>query len=116
MAICAFLVAGFAIAIMLILRGTENSLRLANDRLGADIIVVPEGTTTKVETALLMGNPTEVWMPQSNLTEDCSDPRMWLLHPLSCISRPLATPRVAQCHPCFWWLMIRRQISRLSPG
>jgi len=66
-AICAFLVAGFAIAIMLILRGTENSLRLANDRLGADIIVVPVGTTTKVETALLMGNPTEVWMPESNL-------------------------------------------------
>src|SRR4030043_2083546 len=66
-AICAFLVAGFALAIMLILGGTETSLRLANDRLGADIIVVPEGTTTKVETALLMGNPTEVWMPESNL-------------------------------------------------
>jgi len=66
-AICAFLVAGFAIAILLILRGTENSLHLAIDRLGADIIVVPEGTATKVETALLMGNPTQVWMPRSNL-------------------------------------------------
>ena len=72
--ICAFLVAGFAIAIMLILRGTENSLRLANDRLGADIIVVPDGTTTKVETALLMGNPTEVWMPQSNLAKIAAIP------------------------------------------
>jgi putative ABC transport system permease protein len=65
--ICAFLVAGFAIGILLILRGAENSLRLANDRLGADILVVPEGTTTKVENALLMGDPTRVWMPQSNL-------------------------------------------------
>jgi putative ABC transport system permease protein len=95
--ICAFLVAGFAIAIMLILRGTENSLRLANDRLGADIIVVPEGTTTKVETALLMGNPTEVWMPQSNLAKiaailgvAAASPQLYLstLNNASCCSVP----------------------------
>jgi putative ABC transport system permease protein len=73
-AICAFLVAGFAIAILLILRGTENSLRLANDRLGADLIVVPEGTSTNVETALLMGNPTEVWMPENNLAKIAAIP------------------------------------------
>jgi putative ABC transport system permease protein len=66
-AICAFLVAGFAIAITMILRGAETSLRLANDRLGADILVVPQGASTAVETALLMGEPTRAWMPSSNL-------------------------------------------------
>ena len=73
-AICAFLVAGFAIAIMLILRGTENSLRLVNERLGADIIVVPVGASTEVETALLMGDPVEVWMPKGNLEKIAAVP------------------------------------------
>jgi putative ABC transport system permease protein len=73
-AICAFLVAGFAIAIMLILRGTENSLRLVNERLGADVIVVPVGASTEVETALLMGDPVEVWMPKDNLEKIAAVP------------------------------------------
>jgi len=63
-AICAFLVVSFVLASVMILRGAEKSLRLVNDRLGADIIIVPEGTQSEVETALLMGNPTQVWMPQ----------------------------------------------------
>ena len=67
--LCALLVASLALATTLIMRGAENSLRLANDRLGADIVVVPEGTQTKVETALLMGVPTEVWMPAGNLAK-----------------------------------------------
>jgi putative ABC transport system permease protein len=66
-AICAFLVAGFVLATTLILRGAEDSLRLAIDRLGADVIVVPEGTQTKVESALLMGHSEEVWMPADTL-------------------------------------------------
>ena len=52
-ALCALLVAGLALGTTLIMRGAQNSLRLAIDRLGADIIVVPEGTVTQVETALL---------------------------------------------------------------
>jgi len=63
-ALCALLLAAFALFTTLLLRGAENSLRLAIDRLGADIVVVPEGTEAKVEGALLMGVPTKVWMPQ----------------------------------------------------
>jgi putative ABC transport system permease protein len=66
-ALCALLVAAFVLSTTLIIRGAENSLRLANERLGADIIVVPQGAETTVESALLMGVPAEVWMPAENL-------------------------------------------------
>ena len=66
-ALCACLVAGLALGGTLVLRGADNSLRLANQRLGADIVVVPEGTVEKVESALLMGHTTRVWMPSQNL-------------------------------------------------
>lgn len=65
--LCACLVAGLALGTALILRGAESSLRLANQRLGADVVVVPEGTVEKVEGALLMGHTTRVWMPAANL-------------------------------------------------
>src|SRR5512135_750110 len=65
--LCALLVAGLALSSTLIMRGAENSLRLANERLGADIVVVPEGAESKVESALLMGRPASVWMPQETL-------------------------------------------------
>ena len=68
-ALCALLVSGLALGTTLIMRGAENSLRLAIDRLGADIVVVPEGTATQVETALLMGVPTEAWMPVAVLDQ-----------------------------------------------
>ncbi len=66
-ALCALLVAGFALAATLILRGAEESLSTIIERLGADIVVVPEGTETRVESALLMGTTTQVWMPSENL-------------------------------------------------
>jgi putative ABC transport system permease protein len=65
--LCALVVAGFALTTTLIMRGAENSLRLANERLGADIIVVPQGSQTGIEGALLMGTPTRMWMPKANL-------------------------------------------------
>jgi len=65
--LCALLVSGFAVSITLIMRGAETSLQLALDRLGADIVVVPAGASAQVETALLMGQPAEVWMPEENL-------------------------------------------------
>ncbi len=61
--LCALLVAGFALFTTLLMRGAGESLQLAIDRLGADIIVVPAGAEEGVETALLMGNPTQSWMP-----------------------------------------------------
>lgn len=65
--LCALVVAGFALTTTLIMRGAENSLRLAVERLGADIIVVPQGSQTGMESALLMGTPTRMWMPQTNI-------------------------------------------------
>jgi putative ABC transport system permease protein len=63
------------------MRGADQSLRLAIDRLGADIVVVPEGTVTKVESALLMGNPTQVWMPAENLGKIASVEGVELVSP-----------------------------------
>lgn len=66
-ALCALLVAALTLSTNLILHGAEDSLRLAAERLGADIVVVPEGTEAKVESALLMGTTTRVWMPEEKL-------------------------------------------------
>jgi putative ABC transport system permease protein len=68
-ALCALLVASFALFTTLLMRGAETSLRLTIDRLGADIVVVPQGSEDKIESALLMGIPARFWMPQSNLAK-----------------------------------------------
>ena len=80
-ALCALLLAAFALFTTLLLRGAENSLRLAIDRLGADIVVVPEGTEAKVEGALLMGVPTKVWMPQDNIQRIAAIPGVEVASP-----------------------------------
>jgi putative ABC transport system permease protein len=64
--LCVMVVSGFTLTTTLILRGSQSSLRLGAERLGADILVVPAGTEARVESALLMGKPTLVWMPRSN--------------------------------------------------
>ena len=46
----------------LIVKGSQDSLQAGLQRLGADVMVVPEGAQDKVESALLMGKPTNVWM------------------------------------------------------
>ncbi len=94
-ALCALLLAAFTLCSTLILRGAENSLRLVLDRLGADIIVIPQGTEEKVEGALLMGVPTSVWMAEDNLARissvpgvDAVSPQLYLstLHDAPCCS------------------------------
>jgi putative ABC transport system permease protein len=65
--LCVMGIASFLLATTLIIRGSQNSLESGIKRLGADIIVVPSGAEDKVETALLMGKPTSVWMPEANL-------------------------------------------------
>jgi putative ABC transport system permease protein len=49
---------------IIISRGGQDSLRLAKERLGADIVVVPRGSATAVEGALLLGNATNTYMPR----------------------------------------------------
>ena len=80
-AVCALLVAGFALFTTLLMRGAENSLRLAIDRLGADIVVVPTGGETKIEGALLMGIPARFWMPQSAVAKIAAIPGVEVASP-----------------------------------
>lgn len=72
--VCVLLVAGLSLFSTLVIRGSEYSLRLGIERLGADLVVVPKGVEGKVETALLMGKPTSVWMPESTLAQVTSTP------------------------------------------
>ncbi|MCU0520516.1 MAG: FtsX-like permease family protein [Anaerolineae bacterium] len=62
---CSALMAGFVVSGTLVIRGADSSLRLALERLGADIIVVPKGNSQRLETALLMGIPAHMWMPDT---------------------------------------------------
>lgn len=65
--LCVLGVAAFFVATTLIVRGAQNSLERGLERLGADILVVPEGAESKMESALLMGNPIRLWMPDEIL-------------------------------------------------
>jgi putative ABC transport system permease protein len=60
--LCVMGVAVFFVSTTLIIRGAENSLNQGIERLGADIMVVPQGSQAAVEGALLMGKPTQTWM------------------------------------------------------
>ena len=66
---CATLMAAFVVSATLIIGGANDSLRLALDRLGADIIVIPEGHEQRLEGALLMGIPAHFWMPDTLVAE-----------------------------------------------
>jgi putative ABC transport system permease protein len=66
---CATLMAAFVVSATLIIGGANDSLRLALDRLGADIIVIPEGHEQRLESALLMGIPVHCWMPDTVVDE-----------------------------------------------
>jgi len=68
-------VTGLAFSLMattIVIAGNEHSLSSGIDRLGADIIVVPEGAQISAESALLMGEPAIIWMPQNKLDEVAS--------------------------------------------
>jgi len=66
-AVCAFAIAAFAVSTAILVRGGQDSLRLAADRLGADVVVVPRGAATEVDGALLMGTVSRRWMPQADV-------------------------------------------------
>ena len=65
--LCVFGVSAFFMATMIISQGSQYSMQKGLQSLGADIIVVPYGAQTDIETALLMGKPSHIWMPQNNL-------------------------------------------------
>ncbi len=83
---CAFLVAGLSLATILITQGAGDSIRLTKERLGADIVLVPEGTAQKVEAALFMGLAAQVRMPLENLEKaravpgvEAASPQLYLM-------------------------------------
>jgi putative ABC transport system permease protein len=80
-ALCALLVAAFALFTTVVMRGAEASLRLAIDRLGADIVVVPEGSQDQMEGALLMGIPARFWMPRATLEQIAAVPGVEAVSP-----------------------------------
>lgn len=65
--ISAALMAGFAVAATIVLGGAQQSLSLALERLGADIIVVAAGSEHLMENAFLMGVPARTWMPRDHV-------------------------------------------------
>jgi putative ABC transport system permease protein len=64
---CALVVAGVVLSTAIVTYGARQSLHLALDRLGADVVVVPKGAETKMQGALLMGTPTRKWMPVADV-------------------------------------------------
>ena len=80
-AVCALLVAAFALFATLLLRGAAVSLELATQRLGADIVVVPSGAETEMEGALLMGVPAQFWMPAENIEKLAAIPGIEAVSP-----------------------------------
>ncbi|MDD5289415.1 MAG: FtsX-like permease family protein [Dehalococcoidales bacterium] len=72
---------GFLLTTTLIITGARYSLDSGLERLGADILVVPEGAEIKIETALLMGKPVDVWMPRENIQKVASIPGVEAISP-----------------------------------
>jgi putative ABC transport system permease protein len=79
--VCALLVAAFALFTTLLLRGAAASLKLASDRLGADILVIPAGTESEMEGALMMGVPAQFWMPVRNVDQIAAIPGVAAVSP-----------------------------------
>jgi putative ABC transport system permease protein len=67
--LCVLGVSAFFMSTMVISKGTQESMQKGLERMGADILVVPYGAQTDIETALLMGKPSHIWMPESDLNK-----------------------------------------------
>ncbi len=90
---CALIMAGFVIAATLIIGGANDSLHLALDRLGADIIVIPEGHEQRLQRALLMGIPVHFWMADTIVDDLAEIPGITAVSP----QLYLSTLRGATC-------------------
>lgn len=64
---CALLLAALPFGVTFITIGGRAGLQTAMNRLGADLLIVPENLATKVETALLTGKPYPAWMDRANV-------------------------------------------------
>jgi len=74
-------VAGFLLATTLVIASARYSLDSGLKRLGADILLVPAGTESQIETALLMGRPLSRWIPRENLQKVAGIPGVEAVSP-----------------------------------
>ena len=79
--LCAFAVAALAVTTVLVVRGAQESLHLAADRLGADVVVVPRGAATQVDGALLMGTVSKTWLPSPDVARIAAVPGVAVASP-----------------------------------
>jgi putative ABC transport system permease protein len=91
--LCTFLLAAFAAGAVLVMRAADNGLQHVLQRLGADILVIPDGNQSVVEHAILMGVPARLWMPRSVVAEIAAVPGVEVVSPQLFLS----TMRGASC-------------------
>ena len=60
---CLLVVAGFSLASAVAIRGIQEGLRRGIARLGADVVVIPDGADAEAETALLTGATATALLP-----------------------------------------------------
>ncbi|GAB4407803.1 MAG: FtsX-like permease family protein [Thermodesulfovibrionales bacterium] len=61
------LVSGLLFAGAVSMKGVLNSIGIGTKRLGADLMVVPEGYEVKIKTTLIAGTPSVFYMPNENI-------------------------------------------------
>lgn len=62
-------VAGTLFSATMVIYSVKQSIRVGTERLGADVLVVPEGAEDKARTALISGEPSTYYMSRSVLDE-----------------------------------------------
>lgn len=62
-------VAGTLFSATMVIYSVRQSIRVGTERLGADVLVVPEGAEDKARTALISGEPSTYYMARSVLDE-----------------------------------------------
>ena len=67
--LCAFVVTSLALCLGMLSMGAQASLQLAAGRIGADLMVVPEGAGADFQRAMLMGGAFKARMPRARLAQ-----------------------------------------------
>jgi putative ABC transport system permease protein len=91
--LCASLTSGMLLASTLILLGAHASLNKTIERLGADIVVVPESAASQLESSLILGHATDAWMPTAAVRQVAAVPGVQAASP----QIHLATLKNASC-------------------
>jgi putative ABC transport system permease protein len=79
--LCSFIVTCLALCLGMLDIGAQASLQLAVGRIGADIVVVPEGAGADFQRALLMGGAFKARMPRARLAQIAGVPGVAVVSP-----------------------------------